>query len=98
MAIETKPFDSADYLETEEDIAAYIGEVLAADDAELTAHALGVIARAKGLSPIAQKAGLSTESLKLVLSNERAPDIATLLRFVAALGLRLTAEGTSKAA
>jgi probable addiction module antidote protein len=47
MAIETKPFDAAEYLETEEDIAAYLKEVIEAGDAALTTAALGTAARAR---------------------------------------------------
>jgi probable addiction module antidote protein len=54
MDIETKPFDAAEYLETEEDIAAYLKEVFEAGDAALIPAALGTVARARGISSIAK--------------------------------------------
>lgn len=46
MAVELVPFDAADFLDTEEDIADYLGDVLADENAALTQHALGVAVRA----------------------------------------------------
>ena len=53
---------------------------------------MGHIARAKGMTQVARDAGLSRESLYKALSGERNPDFATVLKVVAALGLRLTAQ------
>ena len=98
MTAETKPFDAADYLETEEDVAAYMTEALASGEAAVVARALGTIARARGMSGIARETGLSRESLYRALSAEGNPELATVLRIIEAIGLRLTAEPTSKAA
>jgi probable addiction module antidote protein len=56
------------------------------------AKALGDIARAKGMTQVARDAGLSRESLYKALSGERTPGFDTILKVVAALGLRLHAE------
>ncbi|MFH1076548.1 MAG: addiction module antidote protein [Pseudomonadota bacterium] len=61
-------------------------------DAALIAKALGNIARAKGMSQVARDAGLSRESLYKALSGERNPGFDTILKVVAALGLKLHAE------
>lgn len=98
MATQTKLFDAAAYLETEEDIAAYLSEALASGEAAVVAHALGAVARARGMSHVAREAGLSRESLYRALSAEGNPELATVLRILQALGLRLTVEATSKAA
>ena len=85
----TIPWDSAEHLETKEDIVAYLEAVFEDGDPALIAHALGVIARAKGMSQIAQAAGLGRESLYKALSPEGNPEFATVLKVMRALGLKL---------
>src|SRR5467141_1011248 len=87
--IKTKPWDSATYLKTDEDIANYLEAVFEDGDPALINHALGVIARAKGMSQIAQAAGLGRESLYKALSREGNPEFATVLKVMRALGLKL---------
>jgi probable addiction module antidote protein len=91
MSIETTPWDSAEYLETEEDMALYLEACLEENDPALVTHALGVIARAKGMTQIARETGLSRESLYKALSAEGNPEFATVMKVVRALGLRLHA-------
>ena len=57
-----KPWDPADHLKTEEDMAAYLEAALEEGDSNLVAAALGDIARAKGMSQVAREAGLGRES------------------------------------
>jgi probable addiction module antidote protein len=90
MPLETRPFDPAAYLDSEEGIAAYMDEALDTGDAAFIADALGVIARARGMSQVARDAGLSRESLYRALSPEGNPELSTVLRVVQALGLRLS--------
>ena len=92
MSAKTKVFDAATYLETEEDVVAYMTEALASGNAAIVAQALGVVARARGMSRIAREMGLSRESLYRALSPDGNPELATVLRIIAAMGLRLTAE------
>ena len=87
----TTVWDAASYLETEEDMAAYLEAALEENDAALVAAALGDIARAKGMSYIAKQTGLGRESLYKALSPEGNPEFATVLKVVHALGLRLRA-------
>lgn len=54
-------FDAAPYLESEASIAAYLTDILEADDAALLAAALGDIARARGMTEIAKSAGITRE-------------------------------------
>lgn len=91
MPIETFPYDSADYLDSEETVAAYLDEAIETGDPAFISHALGVIARARGLSQAALDAGLPSESLARNPIAEESPELATFLRVVRALGLRLTA-------
>jgi probable addiction module antidote protein len=74
---------------TDEDIANYLEAVFEDGDPALITHALGVIARAKGMAQIAQAAGLGRESLYKALSPEGNPEFATVLKVVHALGLKL---------
>ncbi len=63
MPIETKPFDAVDYLDSEEDIAAYLKEVFEDGDPALITAAIGTVARARGISSIAKETGLTIETL-----------------------------------
>ena len=90
----TSRYDVAEHLRTSEEMAAYLEACLeeANGDAAFIAKALGDIARAKGMSQVARDAGLSRESLYKALSGERTPTFDTILKVVAALGLKLHAE------
>jgi probable addiction module antidote protein len=87
----TLPWDAAEHLATEEDRAAYLEAALEDGDPALVAAALGDIARAKGMTQVAREAGLGRESLYKALSAEGNPELATVLKVVKALGLRLHA-------
>lgn len=87
----TRPWDAAEHLETEQDMAAYLEAALQEGDPTLIAAALGDIARAKGISQIARDTGLGRESLYKALSPEGNPEFATVLKVVRALGLQLHA-------
>ncbi len=90
----TRPYDAAEYLENEADMAAYLQAALDEGDPALVIHALGNIARARGMSQIARETGLRRESLYKALSPEGNPEFATVLKVVQALGIRLHAEPT----
>ena len=83
-------YDTAEYLKTEEDITGYMREVMKADDPALFAYALGVVARARGMTKVAKKAGLSRESLYKALSTEGNPEFGTVMRVMQALGMKLS--------
>ena len=90
----TTRYDVAEHLRTPEEMAAYLEACFeeAGTDAAFIANALGDIARAKGMSQISRDAGLSRESLYKALSGDRSPSFDTILKVVAALGLKLHAE------
>jgi len=92
--IKTTKYDVAEYLNTPEEMAAYLEACLeeANGDAAFVARALGNIARAKGMSEIARETGLSRESLYKSLSGERSPSFETVLKVINALGLKIHAE------
>ncbi|MCL2537619.1 MAG: putative addiction module antidote protein [Coriobacteriia bacterium] len=89
MTVKLKRFDAADYLKSEEDIAAYLDAVLEDNDPQLLIVALGDIARARGMTQLAEKVGVSRESLYRSLSIDGNPSAATVLKIVGALGLQL---------
>jgi len=88
--LKMRPFDAAHYLNNEEEMAAYLDVVLEDNDPALLAVALGDIARARGMTELARKTGLSRESLYKSLSGERVPSTETLLKVIHALGFKLT--------
>jgi len=87
--IQTYPWDAAEHLETQEDIAAYLEAALEDGDPNLVVAALGDIARSKGMTNIARETGLGRESLYKALSIEGNPEFATVLKVIQSLGLRL---------
>ena len=90
----TLPYDVAAQLRTPEEMAAYLDAWLeeAPDDAAGIARALGDIARARGMTQVAEDAGLSRESLYRALSAGGNPSFATILKVARALGVKLHAE------
>jgi probable addiction module antidote protein len=84
-------YDTAEYLKTDEDMQAYLEACMeeGGNDPAFIAKALGVIARARGMSQLARDAGLGRESLYKALSGEGNPEFATILKVINALGLSL---------
>jgi probable addiction module antidote protein len=89
--IATKPWDPAEHLKTEADMAAYLEAALEEGDPALVAAALGDIARAMGVTHVARDTGLGRESLYKALSASGNPEFATVMKVIAALGLKLHA-------
>ena len=90
--VKTRPFDPAEFLDNDEAVAAYLDEALATSDPAFIADALGVIARARGMTQIARDAGVGRESLYKALSADGNPGFETVLRVIKALGLKLKIE------
>lgn len=84
-------YDTADYLKTEQDIAMYMEAVMeeSGDDANLIAHALGDVARARNMSQLARDVGMTREGLYKALSSQGNPSFATIMKVAKALGLQL---------
>jgi probable addiction module antidote protein len=87
--LKTLPWDSAEHLKTGEDIANYLEAVFEDGDPALVAAALGDVARSKGMAKIARSTGLGRESLYKALSADGNPELATILKVMRALGLKL---------
>jgi len=89
-------YDTADYLKTEEDIAAYMDAVMedGGDDPAYVARALGVVARARNLSQLARDVGMSRQGLDKALSGDGNPSFSTVVKVAQALGLRVSFKST----
>lgn len=85
-------YDPAEDLVSDAAIATFMAEAFAAQDAGYIAHALGVVARAKGMSQIAGQTGLSREQLYRSFSENGNPTLKTTLAVMKALGLELSAK------
>ena len=85
-------FDMARQLKNEEDIAAYVTMVIEDGDAAELAHALGIAAKARGMSEIAKATGITREALYKALAPNAKPRFDTINRVCAALGVRLVAQ------
>jgi len=90
MTVELTKWDSADQLKTKEDVAAYLEAVFEDGDSTLITHALGVVARAEGMTEVAKQTGLTRASLYKALSGDGNPEFSTVLKVVQALGLKMT--------
>jgi probable addiction module antidote protein len=91
MPAETKPWDPAVHLDTEEAVIAYLDAAFEDGDPALMAAALGDVARSRGMSRIAREAGLTREGLYRALSHDGDPELATVMKVFSALGVRLRA-------
>jgi probable addiction module antidote protein len=88
--LRTYPWDPAEHIKTEKDVVAYLDAALEDGDPAVIAAVLGHIARSRGMTEIAKKAGMGRESLYKALSKKGNPGLGTLLKVVHALGYRLT--------
>lgn len=93
----TKRWDAADHIKSDQDAIAYLEAAFEDGDSGVIAAALGDIARAKGMTKIARKAGLGRESLYKALSAGGNPELGTVLRVTRALGIKLQAVPTRHA-
>ncbi|XGA79205.1 putative addiction module antidote protein [Halomonas sp. CH40] len=89
-------YDAAEYLQTEEEIAAYLEAVMEENDPSLLAAALGDVARARNMSQLAKEVGMSREGLYKALSGESNPAFSTINKVANALGLQLTIKPMSQ--
>src|SRR5204863_2641850 len=92
MSKKLTTYDPAEDLTTDEGIAIFMAEAFKTQDAAYIAHALGVVARAKGMSQIAGQTGLSREQLYRSFSDNGNPTLKTTIAVMKALGVELTAQ------
>ena len=89
---ELPEFDAAQFLDSEDAVAAFLSDILQANDPALLAAALGDIARSRGMTDIARAAGLTREALYKALRPHAQPRFDTVQRVCAALGVKLVAQ------
>jgi probable addiction module antidote protein len=97
MTTETLPFDAAQYLTSPKAQAELLVDAFDAGDAGYIAAALGTVARARGMTTIAERAGVTREALYKSLTPEGDPRLSTLLGVMKALGLKLEIRGENPA-
>lgn len=88
---ELPEFDMAEHLDSDEAIAEYLTLVIEENDPSELARALGIIARARGMSEIASASGIAREALYKALRPDAQPRFDTIQRVMTALGVKLTA-------
>lgn len=90
-------FDPARYLRDDEDIAAYLTQIIEEGDSGELAHALGVAARARGMTQIAEASGIGRESLYKALRADASPGFDTIAQVCKALGVRIVVQAEHQA-
>ena len=89
MSVKTYPFDVADHLKTDEDIRGFLQEIIQTGDTRDFISALNTAARAKGMTKVAKKMGVSRTSLYKSLAEDSIPGYETINKVVKALGCEL---------
>lgn len=92
MPLKTSRFDAVEVLDTPEAIDAFLEDAFESGDSAFITHALGIVARAKGMSQLAAETGLSRQALYRALSADGHPEFGTVLKVANALGFRLHPE------
>jgi len=95
MTEKLTPYDPAEDLVSDQGIADFMAGAFETNDAAFIAHALGIVARAKGMAQIARQTGLSREQLYRSFSAEGNPTLRTTLAVMKALGIELSAKPAS---
>lgn len=90
MSLKTKPFDIAEHLSTPEEIRAFLQEAAETGDESDFIHALGIAARAKGMTEVAKEAGVTRASLYKSLADGGNPNFHTISKVAKALGCKLS--------
>ena len=97
MAVETRAFDPAAYIDTPEAAEEYLIAAFETEDPTFIAASLGVVARARGMSRLAEETGLTRATLYKALSPDGNPEFGTVLKVLKALGLGLSPRELAKA-
>lgn len=89
-------YDPAAALVDDQEIAVFMADAFETGDAGYIARALGIVARAKGMTQISRDTGLSREQLYRSFSEAGNPTLKTTLAVMKALGIDLTAKPRSE--
>ncbi len=90
--IETTMFDSADYLNSAEAIAAYLDAYLEDAAPDELRRALATVARSHGVSDLSRRSGVTRAGIYKALGEDGNPSFETIRSILGAMGLRLTVE------
>ena len=97
MVKQARKFDAAAVLDSDEAIAEYMAAAFETEDVAFIADAVGVVARARGMSDIARESGLSREQLYRSFSVSGNPTLKSMLAVMKALSMKVTAEPLASA-
>lgn len=92
MVEQLHAYDPADALKSDEAIDVFMKDAFESGDAGYIAHALGIVARARGMSEIARETGLAREALYRSFAEDGNPTLKTVLAVMQSLGFELTAK------
>lgn len=95
MAIELTRFDAAEHLTEPEDQAELLADAVASGDAHIIARAIGIVARAHGMTELSKETGIKRQQLYRALGRDGNPTLETMLKVLPALGLRMTIEAAA---
>lgn len=90
--VELYDHDPAEVLDTPEGIAAFLADAFETGDRAFITHALGIAARAKGISALAEESGISRSNLYEAFKKEGNPTLETTLKLLKQLGVDLSAK------
>lgn len=96
MGLTVKPFDAAEYLDSDESIEEFLAAAFEEGDPVFIAKCVGIVARARNMSQLARDAGMSRSALYKALSGEGNPEFASIMKILDALGVKLSAKLVSK--
>ena len=89
MTIATKPWDAAEFLDSDVDVRHYLEAAFEDGDPALIRHAFNAVARARGMTSLARETGISREALYKAFGENGNPTLDTLIKVTRALGVRL---------
>jgi probable addiction module antidote protein len=84
--LKASPYDTAEFLKDDDTIRFFLEEAFATGDAVFIAKCLGIVARARSMTKLAEETGMSRTSLYKALSGEVSPELGTILKVTRALG------------
>lgn len=95
MPVELLDYDSADYFRDEASQRALLDDAFESNDPATILHAIGIVARARGMTALASETGIKRQQLYAAFRTGSNPTMATVYKVLQSLGLRLSLESTA---